>query len=221
MNPEPTPITIVGAGRTGSWLTILLAREGYAPLTVYDGDVVGPENVTQAYWPSHVGRLKVEALAEVLRQTSGVDLTVETRAFTAHDSPRGIVIAAVDSMEQRQVIWNQVKHNLSVPLFIDTRVGGPVGMIYTINPIDPLEVDYYETRFYPDEQAADFRCSEGRMIHNLWNIGVHVSCQLKSFLGGEPCAQEILFDLKTNTLVFRDHRGRVLARLHNTVGGLS
>lgn len=221
MVPEKTPITIVGAGRTGSWLTLLLGWEGYGPLTVYDFDTVGPENVTQAYWPAHPGQWKVEALAQILRQTRHVDLTVCNRAFTALDSPRGIVIAAVDSMEQRQVIWGQVKRNLDVPLFIDTRVGGEVGMIYTINPLNPLDVDSYEERFYPDAEAADLRCSEGRMIHNLWNIGVHVSCQLKSFLAGEAYAQEILFDLKTNSLVFRDHRGRVLTRLQHVLEGLT
>ena len=40
-----TPVTIIGAGATGSWLALMLAKLGIQDITVYDFDVVEEHNV--------------------------------------------------------------------------------------------------------------------------------------------------------------------------------
>lgn len=57
----------------------MLARSGMSNLLVVDDDVVGASNLNrQHYWPRHVGRPKVEALAELLLELNPA-MQVETR----------------------------------------------------------------------------------------------------------------------------------------------
>lgn len=61
-------VGIAGAGGLGSNCAVLLARSGVIHLTIADHDVVSLSNLNrQFYWPRHVGRPKVDALGEILR----------------------------------------------------------------------------------------------------------------------------------------------------------
>jgi len=62
-------VGLAGAGGLGSNAAMMLARCGGGALVLVDGDSVEPSNLNrQHYFPCHVGRLKVEALAEQLRE---------------------------------------------------------------------------------------------------------------------------------------------------------
>lgn len=61
-------VGLAGCGGLGSNVALLLARSGLQNFLLIDDDVVEPSNLNrQHYFPSHVGRPKVEALAEQLR----------------------------------------------------------------------------------------------------------------------------------------------------------
>lgn len=205
------PLTVVGCGGVGSWLSLMLAWEGYRPPTVYDFDAVGPENASQAFWPEHLGRPKVEALKEIVERATGVTLTVRNQRYTGDERPSGIVIAAVDSMVERQVIWQTVKENAVVPLFLDGRMGGEEGRLYAVNPCHPHDVDFYEQTLYPDAEAAAIPCSQRSIVHTLWVIAGLIGAQLASFLKDGLFVPETIFDLKTNTWLFRKGSGDAIA----------
>jgi sulfur carrier protein ThiS adenylyltransferase len=60
-------VGIAGAGGLGSNAAMMLARCGVGTLVLVDGDCVEPSNLNrQHYSPRHIGRPKVEALAEQL-----------------------------------------------------------------------------------------------------------------------------------------------------------
>jgi len=62
-------VGIAGAGGLGSNAAMMLARCGAGALVLVDGDSVEPSNLNrQHYFPNHVGRPKVEALAEQLSE---------------------------------------------------------------------------------------------------------------------------------------------------------
>ena len=62
-------VGIAGAGGLGSNVALMLARSGVEDMLIIDDDVVDASNLNrQQYWPRHVGRPKVEALAELLRE---------------------------------------------------------------------------------------------------------------------------------------------------------
>lgn len=63
------PVGVAGAGGLGSNTAMLLARSGVERLLLVDDDVVEASNLNrQLYWPRHLGRPKVGALAELLRE---------------------------------------------------------------------------------------------------------------------------------------------------------
>ena len=62
-------VGIAGAGGLGSNVALMLARSGVEDLLIIDHDVVDASNLNrQQFWPRHVGRPKVEALGELLRE---------------------------------------------------------------------------------------------------------------------------------------------------------
>ncbi|WP_165078109.1 MULTISPECIES: sulfur carrier protein ThiS adenylyltransferase ThiF [unclassified Desulfovibrio] len=62
-------VGIAGAGGLGSNVALMLARSGVEDMLVIDHDVVDASNLNrQQFWPRHVGRPKVEALGELLRE---------------------------------------------------------------------------------------------------------------------------------------------------------
>ena len=80
------PITVVGCGGIGSFVVLTLAKMGCRALTVYDDDRVEPHNIpNQAYRLADVGRLKVEALAELVREVAGAPLAIRTERVRGQD----------------------------------------------------------------------------------------------------------------------------------------
>lgn len=62
-------VGIAGAGGLGSNVALMLARSGVEDMLLIDHDVVDASNLNrQQFWPRHVGRPKVEALGELLRE---------------------------------------------------------------------------------------------------------------------------------------------------------
>lgn len=62
-----TRVGIAGAGGLGSNCALFLARSGFEKFVIADFDNVEPSNLNrQVYFPSHIGRPKVECLREIL-----------------------------------------------------------------------------------------------------------------------------------------------------------
>ena len=63
------PITIIGVGGIGSPVALALTKMGCRRLTLFDPDTIEPHNLpNQLYRLRDVGRPKVEALADLLRE---------------------------------------------------------------------------------------------------------------------------------------------------------
>lgn len=72
-------VGLAGAGGLGSNAALMLARCGIENMLLLDHDVVEPSNLNrQQYWPRHLDRPKVEALADLLRELNP-DMRVEAR----------------------------------------------------------------------------------------------------------------------------------------------
>lgn len=85
-------VGIAGAGGLGSNAALMLARSGIGNLLVVDDDVVDASNLNrQQYWPRHVGRPKVEALAELLLELNPA-MQVETRRLRMDQHNIGTVL---------------------------------------------------------------------------------------------------------------------------------
>ncbi|MEK7516777.1 MAG: ThiF family adenylyltransferase [Patescibacteria group bacterium] len=159
------PVTVIGAGSVGSFVVTMLPKMGVSKITVYDRDAVESHNVPMsAYRLKDQGRYKVEALAEIVREQSGLEINA-IRAMYTGEPLRGTVIACVDSMEARMLIWKQVKINLAVDLLVDTRVAGEFVRNLAVNPNDPDDVADYEKLLYPGSKALRPTCGNHGIVY--------------------------------------------------------
>lgn len=158
------PVTIIGAGAIGSWVTLLLAKMGVEKLTVFDPDVVAIENVScQLYGPDDLEKPKVIALKQLVgRMTAARTDTFNHRPekWTPDPATRGIVICAVDCMETRKAIFEEiVKSHFQVKYFIDTRMGAESAMMYVVNPHNIKDKETYLKSLYSNEDAVQEPCT--------------------------------------------------------------
>ena len=87
-------VGIAGAGGLGSNAALMLARSGVGNLVLVDDDVVDASNLNrQQYWPRHVGRPKVEALAELLLELNP-EMGVEARRMRLDQNNMAEVLPA-------------------------------------------------------------------------------------------------------------------------------
>lgn len=140
-------ILIVGAGGIGSWVTFLLARIGYR-VTVVDFDRIEPTNIGgQLFRPDDIGSYKVVALANIIQKFSDTIINKSISSIESEAERISIVdnydyvIAAVDNMEARRFIFEEVRDFVvdNKIILIDGR----------------LEMEMYQRYFINNEERID------------------------------------------------------------------
>lgn len=140
---------LIGVGGIGTALLPGLARLQPERLTLWDDDVVSEDNlINQLFWhPEDVGTPKVDAAAAWLSRSG---LTIETHAsrYTGEVFTDTIVIAGVDSMESRRLIWRGTKRADSrTKLLLDGRLSRETPFflqLFAIPLDDPFASEAYE-----------------------------------------------------------------------------
>lgn len=104
-------VAVAGAGGLGSNAALMLARCGVGHMLLLDDDVVEPSNLNrQQYWPRHLGRPKVEALAELLRELNpAISLDVRVLHLSPDNLPQllplcPIWLEALDAPEAKTML---------------------------------------------------------------------------------------------------------------------
>ena len=196
------PITVVGCGGIGSFVVLALGKMGCRALAVYDDDRVEAHNIpNQAYRLADVGRLKVEALADLVRDVAGASLEIRAERVRKQRL-QGVVVTAVDTMAARREIWLRgIRHRAGVPLYLDARMGAEVARILTVRPADPDDVRRYEASLHADEEAVILPCTAQAIVYTGFSIAALVAGQIKKFLTGEPLKAELILDHRTMTFV--------------------
>lgn len=147
-------VTVLGAGSVGSWAVYLLAKMGVTDIRVYDEDEVASHNCPMSlYGIQDVGRLKVEALYERIERDTGIRVSVFPRMYQGEPLRNTSVIAAVDTMAARSLIWKQVKNRATVDLFLDSRLNAAYIDVLAIDPSRRDDQSRYELLDFPDEEA--------------------------------------------------------------------
>ena len=153
-----TPLTIIGAGAVGSYLTSWLIGTGYPShlITVYDADVIEEHNVENQIYPlSSVGKKKVEALHAYIAEKYDEYIEVRDEWFEEQDVT-GFVVMSVDTISGRR---NISQHLLSqnVTHIFDTRVG--ITHYETYNYDNSFEKYEWYEKTIPDEDELETNVS--------------------------------------------------------------
>jgi len=194
-------VNIIGAGGIGSPTVLALAKMGVEHITVFDDDTVELHNLpNQLYRFGDLGQPKVKALGAICRDFAGIEPEARQERYDSQPLS-GVVVSGVDTMAARKGIWQRVKYNPAVSLYIEARMGAEVARIHSVKPCDPSVVRWYEATLYSDEEASEAPCTARAIIYCCWMIAALVASQVKRFARGEDFPREIIFDLATLTLL--------------------
>jgi len=196
------PIKIIGAGSVGSFTCLSLSKMGAHNIKVWDDDMVDEHNISnQFYRTQDVGEFKVDALQQMIMDFENIPIQIENDKYYGDNECNGVIIAAVDNMSARKRIWEKVKGNPDVSLFIDPRMGGRIARIYAVNPMNPGN---FEDTLYDDDDAAQERCTERTILYNVLGISSFICKLIEDWMndGVDDC-KELILDYATYSLMDR------------------
>lgn len=169
-NIQKKTVILAGVGGIGSHLGFLLARMKPASMFIYDNDIVEAANMSgQLYGQSDLGRPKVSALAEMIRNYADYSSVFAiSERFTEESEASDIMICGFDNMTARKLFFNKwVNHVQSKPeeerkncLFIDGRLDAEMFQILCIRGDDNYNISRYNNEFlFSDAEADETICS--------------------------------------------------------------
>lgn len=198
-----TKITVIGAGATGSFVVLQLAKLGLKNIEVWDFDVVEEHNVpNQLFGLQHIGLPKVEALRDIVKEYTGTEIAIKNEAFT-NQRLIGYVFLMVDSMKARKEIFeSSIMNKRNVLHMIETRMGLDVGRIYNVDPNDRTQVAKYLTTLYSDEEATVSACGTSQtVITTAMSIASYATRQLINKINQSELDNEIMIDYVYNNCI--------------------
>ena len=169
-NIQKKTVILAGVGGIGSYVGFLLARMKPASMFIYDDDIVEAVNMSgQLYGQSDLGRPKVSALAEMIRNYAGYSSVFAiSERFTDESEASDIMICGFDNMAARKLFFNKwVSHVQSKPeeerkncLFIDGRLAAEEFQVLCIKGDDEYNINRYNNEFlFSDAEAEETVCS--------------------------------------------------------------
>lgn len=206
LNPNDIvyPVQIIGCGGIGSPTAIVLSKIGCPNLTIIDNDIIEEHNQpNQLFHLSDTGKQKVEACRNVVNKFSDCEVNVIPEMFDSSKELSGIVISGVHTMKARKEIWEKVKYNVDVPLYIDGRIGAEIIQVYSIQPSQIEDIELYEKSLFSDEDAVELPCTEKAIMYTGFVIAGMIGSQFKKWIKGEQFFRRISFDLKTMSIVLQ------------------
>ena len=163
-------VTIIGAGGIGSPTALLLVKMGFRKIKIFDDDTIENHNLpNQIFRNMDIGKKKVQAIKEICEEFSKCEVNIIADKFT-NQKLLGLVVSGVDSMEERKQIWPNIKMNPFVKLYIDGRMGGEIGIIKVINPVNTFDVQNYEKSLHSDEEAVEVPCTARSILYNTFSM---------------------------------------------------
>lgn len=197
-----TPVHVIGAGATGSWLVLQLAKLGISNIHVYDYDVIEEHNIpNQLFGLNHIGKKKVVALTEIVSEQTGILITpydekVESKRFD------GYVFVMVDSMESRKRIFNlSIRNKSAIKLMIEPRMGLNEGRVYAVEPIVPKHIERWLSCWYPDDEAEVSACGTSQsVITTALQTSAICVRQVINHFNGVEIDNELLIDMMYHTV---------------------
>ncbi len=199
-NPEEqkAKIIIIGAGSTGSFIALNLAKMGIENIRVIDFDVVVEHNIpNQFYRLSDVGNFKVDALQEIIVDFTGNFIEKECvkidENYDFDFDLDTIIISCVDSMEARKLIFEKLK---GFPIkFIDTRFGGEGFSINVVDCMDDKDIINFEQSL--DLPIKETVCGEKGIIYTILSLASEVCNIVKKIEKSEGYPTLLKRELKT------------------------
>lgn len=153
-------VDIIGCGASGSRTALAIAKLGITNIHIWDYDKVESHNLAnQLFDVTDVGRLKTEAVADLVKRQTGTEVVVHSKKVEGHEQFGDVVFLLVDKMSVRKAIFqDSIRFRPTIGLMIETRMGIDNGRIYSVVPGMPEQVKEWEATLYSDEEMEVSPC---------------------------------------------------------------
>lgn len=210
-----TEVDVIGAGASGSHVVFQLCKLGVKNIHVYDFDNVESHNIcNQIYRPCDVGKPKVEALKEIVKEFSNIDITVHNEELT-EKSPKlngEYVFVLTDTMSSRKdIVTNCIVDNYKTRVCIETRMSSSEGRMYCFYPTSKQSMERWYSTLYSNEEAERSPCgskiSVGSTASYLASMSVWQFIKFVQFQEGKTDDLpefELFFNTKPFTILNMD-----------------
>lgn len=191
-------ILIIGAGSTGSFVAFTLAKMGIENIKVVDYDKIEEHNLPNQYYRvKDIGKFKVDALKEIIKDFSDVEIDIENtkidKDYSFEVDMNTIVINCVDNIESRKIMAESLK---GFPVkIIDTRFGGEGYSIHYYNSGEEKEVEDYLKGL--DLKIQKTSCGEKAIIYTINSIASEICNMVKKINNKEIFPALLRREMKT------------------------
>lgn len=210
-----TPIHIIGAGATGSWLAFSLAKMGIENITVYDFDEVGMHNLpNQMFGLRHIDTNKAVSIKRIIKQFTGFDIKAQAIKVDGTRPMQGIVFVLTDTMKSRVEIYNKaIRNNPFIDLLIETRMDLRGGRIYALNPKDKTQDESYIDTFYSDDESEVSACGVSQtVLPSALAITSHAIWKMLNYINGEDFPNETILDFSNEIIMTQTWESKLKLR---------
>jgi hypothetical protein len=156
-------VSVIGVGAIGRQAALMLAAIGVRRMQLVDFDVVDATNVTtQGYRAADVGRSKVAATADAIRELdSTVELVLVEDRWRPPLAVGEAVFCCVDSISARGAIWRSAGPRCR--FWCDGRMRGEV--LRVLAAADGASRTHYGTTLFRQEEAQAGSCTSRSTIY--------------------------------------------------------
>ena len=205
-------ITIIGVGSSGSFLAFTLAKMGFKDIEIIDFDTVELHNIpNQLYRIKDIGKYKVEALKEIIKEFTDVDINannckIRDYCYTPNIpsnldvSMDRIYILAVDNIDARKYVYDTLKG--SPLLMIDGGVGGEEYSCMVIELDNEEHQKKYEA--YLNAEHKDLPCGFQNILYTVLSECSEICNIVKRIDKKEKVPFTILRDMRSYKIIKGD-----------------
>ena len=180
-------IVMLGAGSLGSFITLNLAKLGFENISVYDFDIVTSYNLPNQFFRiQDVGKKKVVALKEIVKDFADIDITIFDEKVTNETLlPVGlntVFILTFDSLQERKKIFEMLKV-YEGGYVMDARCGGEGYNLQLIDLHNEDEMKQWEKSF--EGEPTPLPCGAKSIIYTNLNLASEVCNIIKKLNNDE------------------------------------
>ena len=164
------PIIVGGAGGIGSWLTLFLSRmlPPTSYIILYDFDKVEEVNMAgQLFRTQDIGKLKVNAMRDIVRDFSGYErITMQPDRYDLESLKSPVMFSCFDNMVARKDMfenWLQEAESYPDSIFIDGRLNAEQFQVFYVTLDNALK--YKNNHLFNDSEVEDVNCSYKQTTH--------------------------------------------------------
>ena len=193
-------VTVIGAGRAGSFACLALGMAGIPRVRVFDHDHLDPDRNlgVQLYRATdvHRRRPKVEALRHLLGELCpGLVVEGEMAAFPP-SSPivaGPVVLMAMDTMEARRRSAAALESDRAVAYLVDLRLGGSVVRCHSYRGREGIRA--CRERLYTDDEAWGAACADSPDPHAALAAASVATASILAFVRGAEFPTDVILDV--------------------------